>query len=255
MPLTQAKAIEAFEHILSYVFKVPKDRLAIAGYEDIWGLFTLSDADIESLTYDWIDMEKDIPLGRHQSLLHIFCHYCDHQNYMGAPIGDDWFAVSADDFNAYCTSSDYRPPSTGAVISPPTASAFQSTIYSPPKVENSKHGMKQDPSLSMTSKDGKNHSPPTLYCKWAEDVFCHIVTVVFQKTMDSPLVETLEGEGITDVFSMVTMCDQDIADIPLHISDKQLRFISRNFHFPQLCNGHSAHDLISVTHDEFDDFK
>jgi len=136
MPLTQAKAIEAFNHILSNVFKVPKEgplskALASAGYGDIWGLVTLSDADIESLTYDWDDMEKDTPLGKaHQSLLHIFCHYCDHWNCIGTPIGDDWFAISADDFNAYCTSPDYRPASTGSVIPPPTASAFQPTHYS-----------------------------------------------------------------------------------------------------------------------------
>jgi len=82
----------------------------------------------------------------------------------------------------------------------------------------------------MTSKVGKDHSPPTLNHKWAKDAFCHIMTVVFQKTMDSPMVATLEEEGITDVFSMVTLCNQDIADIPLPISDKQLLFIFRSFH-------------------------
>jgi len=235
MPLTQAKAIEAFQHILSNVLKAPEDgplskALESAGYADIWGLATLSDADIESLTY-WEIQEKNIPLGRtHQSLLRIFCHYCDHRNCIGAPIGDDWFSVSADDFNAYRTSSDYRPPSTGYVNPPPTVSVFQPTKYSPSTLKCFMHGMKQDPSLSMISKDGKNHSPPTLNRKWAEDVFCHIVTDVFQKTMDSPMVAILKKEGITDIFALVTLCDQDIADIPLPISDKQLLFIFRSFH-------------------------
>ena len=48
MPLTRAKAIEAFKHILSNVLKVPEDgplsqALEKAGYGDIWGLATLSD--------------------------------------------------------------------------------------------------------------------------------------------------------------------------------------------------------------------
>jgi len=116
MPLTRAKAIEAFKHILSNVLKVPEDgplsqALEKAGYDDIWALVTLSDEDIDSLTFDQSNKEKDIPLGKaHQSLLRIFYHYCDHQSHIGVPIGDDWFAVSADDFNAYRISSDYRPP-------------------------------------------------------------------------------------------------------------------------------------------------
>jgi len=139
MPLTKSKAIEAFQHILSNVLKVPEKgllskALETAGYGDIWGLVTLSDADIESLTYDQDDMEKDIPLGRaNQSLLCIFCHCCDHWNCMGTPIGDDWFAISTDDFNAYCTSPDYRPASTGSVIPPLTASAFHQPITAPLK--------------------------------------------------------------------------------------------------------------------------
>ena len=261
MPLTKSKAIEAFKHVLCNVFKVPEQgpllkALESAGYGDIWGLATLSNADIESLTY-WDNKKKNIPLGTtHKCLLCIFCHYCDHRNCIGAPIGDDWFAVSADDFNAYRISSDYRPPSTGSVIPPPTTSVLQPAHYSPPHVENTKHGMKQGLSPSVISKDGKNHSPPmTLNRKWAEDVFCHIVMDVFQKTMDSPMVAILEDEGITNVFSMVTLCDQDIADIPLSISDKQLLFIFRSFHLHRQSHGHPVIQMISVMQGEFEDFK
>ena len=76
MPLTKSKAIEAFQHILSNVLKVPEKgplskALESAGYEDIWGLATLSNADIESLTY-WDNKEKNIPLGRtHKPTPHI----------------------------------------------------------------------------------------------------------------------------------------------------------------------------------------
>jgi len=57
MPLTGVKVIEAFKHIPSQVFRVPDDGplskgLESAGYGNIWELATLSDAAIESLTFD-----------------------------------------------------------------------------------------------------------------------------------------------------------------------------------------------------------
>jgi len=32
----------------------------LAGYGDTWGLVTLNDGDIDSLTFDWSNKEKDI---------------------------------------------------------------------------------------------------------------------------------------------------------------------------------------------------
>jgi len=60
--------------------------------------------------------------------------------------------------------------------------------------------------------------------------------------VDSPLVATLQEEGITDIFAMVTLCNQDIADIPLSISDKQLFFIFKSFH---LHNNYM--DMLSIS--------
>jgi len=65
----------------------------------------------------------------------------------------------------------------------------------------------------------------------------------------------LEDEGITDIFFFFFLCDQDIADIPLSISDKQLLFIFRSFHLHQQLHGHSVHQMIAVTQGEFEDFK
>jgi len=97
-------------------------------------------------------------------------------------------------------------------------------------VENSKPERKHDLSLSMTPRGGKNPSPPTPNRKWAEDAFYHIVTVVFQKTLDSSFVKVLEEEGYMDVISMLSLHDQDISEIPLSISDKHLLFIFRFCH-------------------------
>ncbi len=95
----------------------------------------------------------------------------------------------------------------------------------------------------------------SLTCKWAEEAFCHIVTVVFQKNLDSPFVKVLEQEGYTHVISMLTLHDEDFSEIPLPNSDKHLLFIFRFFHLHQLLNGYSAHDLMYVTQGEFEDFR
>jgi len=150
MPLTKSKAIEAFVHVLDNVFEAPADgplskALVHAGYSNIWDLVTLWDEDIELLTYDKSDKEKDVPLGRaHQSLLHIFCHYCDHQTHTGNPIGDNWTSVSADDFNDYCIGPDYAViRCTGSALPAPTGNSTSQPVRTTPSpVENFKHGIK-----------------------------------------------------------------------------------------------------------------
>jgi len=110
------------------------------------------------LTFDKSATEKDIPLGRaHQSLLYIFCHYCDHQTHIDTPIRDDWTAITADDFNDYCTGPDYSAiQCTGAPLPPPlTNSASQPVRTMPSPIEIFKCGIKQDPALFTAIKDGK----------------------------------------------------------------------------------------------------
>jgi len=194
--------MEAFDHLLNVVFRVPKDgplykALMKSGDTDIRDILSLNGTDIDSLTYDRSNTEKDIPLPRcDKALINIFKHYILHRSSIGLPIGNDWLSITHEDFGKYRIGSDY-----------PTSFAFQPTNYSPFKVENSKCEMKQDLSPAMSPKGGKNSSPPTLNRKWAEDAFCHIVTAVFQKTLDSPLVKVLEEEGIIDICSVVSWND------------------------------------------------
>ena len=150
MPLTKSKAVEAFKHVLDNVFEAPADgplskALEHSGYSNIWDLITLRDEDIEALTFDKSATEKDIPLGRaYQSLLRILCHYCDHRTRTGTPIGDDWTAVTADDFNDYRTGPDYSAiRRTGAPLPPPTANSTpQPARTAPSSVEMFKRGIK-----------------------------------------------------------------------------------------------------------------
>jgi len=55
--------------MVNVVFQVPKGGLLykafdMTGATDIRYMVSLRDADIESLTYDWSDTKKDIPLTR-----------------------------------------------------------------------------------------------------------------------------------------------------------------------------------------------
>jgi len=80
MSLTQTKDMEAFNHLLNVVFRVPKDgplynALKKSGDTDIRDIILLDEADIDSLTYDRSDTEKDIPLSRwDKALIHILKH-------------------------------------------------------------------------------------------------------------------------------------------------------------------------------------
>ena len=80
MTLTQAKTTEAFNHLLNVVFRVPKDgplykALMKSGDTDIRDILSLSETDIDLLTYDRSNIEKDIPLSRwDKALIIIFKH-------------------------------------------------------------------------------------------------------------------------------------------------------------------------------------
>jgi len=83
-------------------FKIPKEgplykALEKSGDNDIMAMITLCDCDIDSLTYDRSDTEKDVPLSRvDKNLLCIFTH-----ESIGHPIGNDWLSLTAEDFDDF----------------------------------------------------------------------------------------------------------------------------------------------------------
>jgi len=103
MPLTQTKDMEAFNHLLNVVFRVPKDgplykALIKSGDTAIRDIITVDETDIDSLTYDRSDTEKDIPLPRRDKvLIHIFKHYILHCSSIGSLIGTDWLSITPED--------------------------------------------------------------------------------------------------------------------------------------------------------------
>jgi len=99
--------MEAFDHLLNVVFRVPKDgslykALMKSGGTGIRHIISLDETDIDSLTYDRSDTEKDIPLPRGDKvLIHIFKHYILHCSSIGSPIGTDWLSITSEDFGKY----------------------------------------------------------------------------------------------------------------------------------------------------------
>ena len=161
MPLTRAKAAAAFDHVLNVVFEVPKDgplykALMKSGDTDIRDTISLSEADIDSLTYDKSDTETDVPLSRRDKvLLRIFKHYIIHRSSTGSPIGDDWLSITQEDFDRYRVSPDYVAVSLGATPPKPPTTTVQNPRPTQTPVDTFKRSIKRDPSLFTIFKDGK----------------------------------------------------------------------------------------------------
>ena len=104
MLLTRTKVLTAaFDHVLTVVFGAPKDgplykALVKSGDVDMRDVISLSESDIDSLTYDKSDTKTDTPLSRHDKvLLCIFKYYLLHHSLIGSPIGLDWLSITHDD--------------------------------------------------------------------------------------------------------------------------------------------------------------
>ncbi len=153
MPLTRTKVSAAFDHVLTVVFGVPKDgplykALVKSGDTDMRDVISLSESDIDSLTYDKSDTETDIPLARHEKVLRcIFKHYLLHCSSIGSPIGLDWLSITHEDFDEYQVGPDYVAVSLGVTTPKPPTTTVQNPRPAQTPVDTFKHSIKRDPSL------------------------------------------------------------------------------------------------------------
>ena len=142
-----------------------KKALVGAGITDMFALNTLDNDTIDDLVYDVSPTEKDVSINRgDKSLLWIFLDYVIHRVNKGDPIGDDWTAVTAEDFDQFRINPQYggqlRNPgpnqtSTSSTAAPTPSPSTNTSKYSP--VEVFRRGIKRDPSLFPTLKDEKYH--------------------------------------------------------------------------------------------------
>jgi hypothetical protein len=96
----------AFNHVTEIVLantNITK-ALRVDCIKEIGGLISLSDGQVEDLTY--LDSDPNNPMaycfkkgeiGLIKSFIH-FVHYCDE---IGNPIGDDWRSITQDEFDQF----------------------------------------------------------------------------------------------------------------------------------------------------------
>ena len=127
MALTHAKAREAFDYVVNVVLQVPKEgplykALEKSGDNDVMAMISLPDCDIDTLTFDRSDTEKNVPLSRgDKNLLHIFCHYILYRDSIGHPIENDWLSLTSEDFDDYRVSPHCLAIVRGSVPPPPVS--------------------------------------------------------------------------------------------------------------------------------------
>jgi hypothetical protein len=102
----------SFTHIMDNVLQNPNvtSSLAAIGIEDTFGLFTLTDAIVDNLTYPAPDPNvrashclKKGAIG----LLKFFIHYIYYHDESENPIGDIWTAITMADFDQFISNLAY----------------------------------------------------------------------------------------------------------------------------------------------------
>ena len=168
MVYTRSEAKTSFNHILDNVLGRGDDsplKLALfeEGIDDIFALSTLNENAIESLKYKNKDNDDAVTPVRmaDKMLLRCFLHFIINANMEGYPIGDDWSAITQEEFDAFRISPKYMAKLTTTTFPPSTSPSNPSTPLSSKPVstytpaELFRRGIKRDPTLFPTLKDEK----------------------------------------------------------------------------------------------------
>ena len=130
MVLSRVNAKVAFDHILNVVLGRGNDSglkkaLLKQNYNEINDFCTLTNAVIETLTYDVGDDHDITVTNGDKGMLVAFIDYIIHREQTGDPIGDAWTDITPEDFDGFRTNVSYiarvRAQSTGNynLIPPP----------------------------------------------------------------------------------------------------------------------------------------
>jgi len=108
---TRARGAEAFEHILRNVLALEKDSqlwevLYLNGYNSISDIATLTDAEINSLTYECVDQNGNISskavMTKQKKLL---LHLLKWRDWISRQVNvfdvEDWLSLNSEDFNSF----------------------------------------------------------------------------------------------------------------------------------------------------------
>ena len=165
MVLTRQEAQAAFNHVLDNVIGCGdnsplKSALQHEGFDDIFALITISDEDIDSLSYkDPSNASSFIPIpGGDKNLVRIFRHYVIHRNASGDLINDNWIGITQTDFDAFRVDPTFlatfveQARSSPQEPSAPVSIASTGTKKQPPADLNSGK-IKQEPTPSLSLKN------------------------------------------------------------------------------------------------------
>jgi hypothetical protein len=103
----QDEGEKALTHVVENVFQLESEHpLALAldpsGYKGIRNVIDMDDEAIKELKYKDDNKGNEIGLSRpDQSLLLIFIEYYRFRISKGTPVGDDWTAITAEDYNHF----------------------------------------------------------------------------------------------------------------------------------------------------------
>jgi hypothetical protein len=152
----------AFTHIMDNVLQYPyvSNALAAIGIEDTFGLFTLTDTIVDSLSYPDPDpnVKTTYRLKKGEmGILMSFIHYIYYRDESENPIGDKWTAITMADFDQFRSNLAYttRYGSLSTLKQTPASTLSSS---SPPyscqsHVDIIERDIKHDPSIAPTVKD------------------------------------------------------------------------------------------------------
>ena len=171
MVYTRSEAKASFNHILDNVLGRGDDtplKLALAeeGIDDIFTLSTLTESAIESLKFKNADNENALTPVKlaDKMLLRCFLHFVVNADMEGRPIGDDWNAITQEEFDSFRIDPRYMAKLTPTAFSMPAAPAPPPSPKTPPvtkptptytPAELFRRGIKRDPTLFPTLKDEK----------------------------------------------------------------------------------------------------
>ena len=164
--ITRAASKVAFNHIMDNVIDNIniKASLGLVGIDDTFGLMTLTDTDIENLTYPDTDpnVQTTYKLKKGEmGLLRCFIHYVYYRDEIRDPISNEWAKITIDKFDEFRANTSYTPRfgslSTLKFKSsaPSVSSSTFTPSHGPSPVDIFKRGIKRDPSVFPTLKDEK----------------------------------------------------------------------------------------------------
>ena len=228
---TRKASKEAVDHILKNILQLEDHdhpitlALQSAKYNDPYSIVSMTDIDIEQLSYKG-DEGREAPLLRsHQGLLKTFRDWIRYMHSQGQTVGDNWKYLKATDYNLYRSSSFYPfyPHMKPKAATPTTKTT--DTLY------DFKKGIKRDASLypilkSETTWDSwQRGTRATARAQDVAEVLDH--TYIPGNTTEAQTLFTEKKKFLFSVFERTLLTDKGKAIVRNHEDDFDAQAVFR----------------------------